>query len=121
MRKYTSKMSRRHSFKQRCWHITVLPTYENGIEATYLVPTHELNKEQRRLLLREDITWKEIIESELFEIKVVSTLLFLILDKYDLESNSVDNVYRGRKIKDILKKNSVVNMLIFYSYNPDTK
>lgn len=106
-----------HGYKQRCWLLTVLPTYESGIEDKYLVPTHELNKEQRRLLLT-DITWREIIESGLFKTKPITERIVGILLEYKLDSNEVDNVYRQKSIRDILKKNSIVNMLDFYSYNP---
>lgn len=109
----------RHNFKERCWYIIVLPTYENGIEATYLVPTRELNKEQRRLLLKEDITWKEIIESELFAIWWATPTIKRILWKYELNSNDMDNIYGNQEIRHILKKNSIVNMLTFYSYDPE--
>ena len=108
----------RHSLKERCWYITILTTYEGGIESSFLVPTHELNKQQRRLLLTPNITWKEVIESDLFPVCLFTSNIKGILWKYDLHSNGVDNIYKERGIKQILKKNSIVNMLTLYSYKP---
>lgn len=109
----------RNKFKERCWLLTVLPTYENGILATYLVPIHDLNKQQRTLLLKKDITWKEIIESSLFEVKEVSETIRLIFWKYEIEGGEEDNIYKGKNIRHILKKNSVVNMFTYYTYDPE--
>jgi hypothetical protein len=93
---------------KECWLIMVLSKYDRNIAYYILVPTSELNEQQKAYLKIQTAT--DIVKSGLFPVTKRSWGNE-ILTKYILDTIDEDSIYKDMEIVDVLKHNYITNIV----------